>query len=238
LFKFSWSCADGAAVIGVGDLPENRVRIAGVDLAGVAEGNVAVDLAVDEKNWNSRGGDGVLGRDWPHVQVMFPADIEEREFDDGTEDGATKPGTEVKGLSHAVVGDLTEAGEGRFGGDGAEAGLDGERLQKLGGAHRFTESEDAVRVLLRGEEVEPLVNVVAFEETVGGEIASAGAVRARVGQENSEAVSEEELCVSGHAEAVVAEAVEKDDGVAVAAMRMDRPGTEGDGVWGEDGNIL
>jgi hypothetical protein len=209
-----------------------------VDLARVAEGNVAVDLAVNEENWNFRGGDGVLGRDLLHVQVMFPADVEESEFDDRAEEGSTKPGAEVKGLSHAVVGDLAKAGEGRFGGDGAEAGLDGERLQKLSGTHGFTESEDAVRMILCGEEVEPLVNVVAFEETVGGEVASAGAVGARIGEENAEAMSEEEFCVSGHAEAIVAEAVKEDDGVAVAAMGMDRPGTEGDGVWGADGNIF
>ncbi len=54
-----------------------------------------------------------------------------------------------------------------------------------------------------GEEIEPLVNVVAFEKAVGGELASACAVGARVGEKDGESVSEEELRVSGHADAVV-----------------------------------
>ncbi len=52
LFELLWSCADGAAVIGVGDSPENRIAIAGLDAAGVAWRNVAVDLTVNQKNWN------------------------------------------------------------------------------------------------------------------------------------------------------------------------------------------
>jgi hypothetical protein len=48
------SGVDGAAVIGVGNFPENSVAIEGVDPARVANWDVAVDLAVDEKNWNSR----------------------------------------------------------------------------------------------------------------------------------------------------------------------------------------
>ena len=49
---------------------------------------------------------------------------------------------------------------------------------------------------------------------------------------------EEQLGVSGHANAVVTEAVEEDHGVTVAAMRMDRPSLESDDVWGCDGNIV
>lgn len=49
-----WSCADGAAVIGVGDFPEDCSWIAGVDAAGVAEWDVAVDLAVNKKDRDFR----------------------------------------------------------------------------------------------------------------------------------------------------------------------------------------
>jgi hypothetical protein len=170
--------------------------------------------------------------------VILPADVEESEFDDGAEEGTSEPGTEVKGLTHAVVGNLAKAGEGGFGGDGAEAGLDGERLQELGGAHGFRESENAVRVIACGEEVEPLVEVVVFEKAVGGEWAAAGAVSAGIGEQDGEAVSEEELGVSGHADTVIAEAVEKNNGVAVAVVRVDGPGAESDSVWRGDGDVF
>jgi hypothetical protein len=232
-----WSGAYGSAVLGVGDLPENYVRIAGPDATGMARRNVAVDLAMNQKDRNSGSCDRIFWRDLLHVQAVLPARIEEGEFDDGAKDGASEPWAEVKGLSHAVVSDLAEGGERRFGGYCAEARLDRERLEELSRAHRFGKSEDAVRVILRGEEVEPLVNVVAFEEAVGGEWSSAYAVGAGVGEKDGESVCEEELRVSGHANAVVGQAVEENCGVSVAAMGMDDPGAEEDGVWGCDGNV-
>ena len=111
-------------MIGVGDFPKNYVAIAGLDAAGMAEGDVAVDLAVNQKDRHSGGCDRIFRRDLLHVEAVFPASVEEGEFYEGAEDGSSEPGAEVKGLAHAVVGDLAEAGEGRFGGDGAEAGLD------------------------------------------------------------------------------------------------------------------
>jgi hypothetical protein len=120
-----------------------------------------------------------------HVEAILPANVEESEFDDRAEERASEPGTEVKGLSHAVVGDLAKGRERGFSCYGAKARLDSERLQEFGGAHGFGESVDAMRVTLRGEEVEPLVNVITFEKAVGGEVASAGAMSARVGEENA-----------------------------------------------------
>lgn len=61
---------------------------------------------------------------------------------------------------------------------------------------------------------------------------------AGVGEQDRESVSEEQLCVSGHADAVVAQTVEKDYGVAIAVMGMDGPGTESDGVWRGDRNVI
>ncbi len=57
MFKFLWGGADGSAVIGVGNFPENGVGIAGVDATRVTERNIAVDLTVNEENWNSGGRD-------------------------------------------------------------------------------------------------------------------------------------------------------------------------------------
>jgi len=80
------------------------------------------------------------------------------------------------------------------------------------------------------EEVEPLMNVIAFEKAEGGKLSSTCAVGARIGEQDREPVRKQELGVSGHADAVVAESVEEDCCVAVAAVRADRPGTESDGV--------
>ncbi len=81
------------------------------------------------------------------------------------------------------------------------------------------------------------MNVVALEEAVGGERAAARTVGAGVGKEHGESVGEKELRVSDHADAVVAEAVEKEDGVPVRVMGMDRPGAENNAVGRGDGGI-
>ena len=46
-FEFLRGSAEGAAVVGDRDLPELGVGSVGVDAKGMAEGNVAVDFAVD-----------------------------------------------------------------------------------------------------------------------------------------------------------------------------------------------
>lgn len=127
--------AYGSAVVGAGDFPELRVGSAGVNGFGVANGNVAVDLAVDEKNWNSCRCDGVLGRKGRQVEVVLPTRAEERDFDQRAENCASDPRAEVKGLSHAIVGDLAKCGERRFDGDGAEVWVCVKGLEELRGAH-------------------------------------------------------------------------------------------------------
>ena len=238
VFEFLWRCADGSAVIGVWDFPQHCVAIAGLDAVRVAERNVAIDLTVNQKDWDSRGRDGIFGRDLLHVETILRPNVEESKLDNGTEESASEPGAEAKRLAHAIVSDLAEAGESRFGGDGAEVRLNREGLQELGRAHGFSESVDAVWVSLRDKEVKPLVNVVAFQKAVGGELTSTCAVGARIGEQDRESVSEEELGVSSHADAIVAETVEQHYGIAVAAMRMDGPGTERGGVRSGDGNIF
>lgn len=195
LVKFCRSCAYGSTVVGVRDVPENYILVAGLNAARVARRNVAVDLAVNQKNRNLRSCDRIFWRDLLHVEVVLETDVEESKLDDRSKERTSEPGAEVKGLSHAVVGDLAKAGKARFGSDGAEARLDGERLQEFGRAHGFPESEDAVRVALR-QEVEPLMNVIAFEKTVGGELAAACAVSTRVGEKNGESVGKEESRIS------------------------------------------
>jgi hypothetical protein len=225
-------------VVGVRNFPENSVVVTVMDLPGMTNRNVAIDLAMNEEDGNARGGDRIFGGNLIHVQVVLPADLEESKFDDGAKEGASEPWADMKGLAHAVVRDFMKSGEGRLRSHGTEARLDGERLQKFGGTHGFSESEDAVRMILGGEKIKPLANIIALEEPVGCECTLAGTVSAGVGKKNVEAVSEEKLGVSSHPDAIVAEAVQKNDGVAVTAMRMDIPGAKGDGIWRGDRNIF
>lgn len=83
---------------------------------------------------------------------------------------------------------------------------------------------------MRVEEIDPLVNVIAFEKAVGGELPSACSVGARVGHEYSESMGQEKLRVSGHANAVVAKTMEQKNCIAVGVMRLNQPGTEGDTI--------
>ena len=112
-----------------------------------------------------------------------------------------------------------------------------ERLQELRCAHRFAEGEDAVGMILRFQEIEPFMDVVALQQAVGRELAAAGAMGASVGEEDGESVGEDELRVSGHAEAVVTEAVEEEDGVAVGLVRVNHPRAERDVVGCGDGGV-
>ncbi|SRR5579864_5540419 len=93
-------------------------------------------------------------------------------------------------------------------------------------------------MIARVQEIKPLVNVVALEETVGGERAAAEAVSASVGEEDRESVGEEELCVSGHADAIVAEAVEENYGVSVIVMRIHFPCAQSCAVGSCDGDVV
>jgi hypothetical protein len=71
-------------MVGGGDFPELGVWVTGADAAGVADGDVAVDLAVNEKDRDRRCGDGLFRRDFLHVEVIFPVRAEEGDFDQRT----------------------------------------------------------------------------------------------------------------------------------------------------------
>ena len=112
-----------------------------------------------------------------------------------------------------------------------------ERLEELGGSHGFTEGEDAVGMILGVQKVEPLMNVVAFEQAVGGERAAASAVGAGVGEEDGESVGEEELSISESYRC----GCHRGRGGGGRRLRwvvgMDGPGAEGDVVGGGDGRV-
>jgi hypothetical protein len=180
--EFLGSAGGGTAVFGAGDFPKLDFGIARMDLAGVADGDVAVELAVDYQNRDKGRDSGIFGRDLIHVEVVLQAGPQERNFHQRTEDGSSEPRAQMEGLAHAVVGDLAKIGEGRLGGNGTEVCMCVERLQELRGSHGFAEGKDAARVILGGEEIEPLMDVVTLKQSVGGERSTAPAVSAGIGK--------------------------------------------------------
>lgn len=150
LFKFFRCGADRAAVVSVGDFPENYPWILSLNTTRVADGNITINLAVNKEYGNAGCGHGIFRRDLRHVEAIPQTDVKECELDDRPKDRAPEPGAKMEGLARAVVRDLAESGERGFGGDRAEPGLDAERLQKFGSAHRFAKSKDTARAIMCG----------------------------------------------------------------------------------------
>ena len=81
LFEFLRGGVVGGAVVGCGDFPELSIGGECLNSARVADWNVAVDIAVNEKDWNAGRGGGIFGRDLIHVEVIFPAGAKKCDFD-------------------------------------------------------------------------------------------------------------------------------------------------------------
>lgn len=93
-------------------------------------------------------------------------------------------------------------------------------------------------MVARDEPVEPLANIVAFEQTIGSKGPATPAMRAGVWEEHSEPVSKQEPCVAGHTNAVVCEAVEEEHGLAITLAGLNDPGAENNVIWRCYGNVL
>lgn len=140
----------------------------------------------------------------------------------------------MKRLAHAVVCDFAKIGEGGLGDYGAQLGMRVERLQQLRGSHGFAKAKDALGVYGAIEEVQPLMNVVSFEDAVGGQLASAGTVCAGIGEKYGVPVCEKKVGISDHTEAIVAETVKHNRGVSACIVWLQKPSTKGCVVGGGD----
>ena len=80
MLEFFGGGADSAAVVGGGRGPERCIWGAGVDATRVADGDVAVDLAVNQKDRDRGGGYGILRRDIFHFEVILQARSQEGYF--------------------------------------------------------------------------------------------------------------------------------------------------------------
>src|SRR5579862_9558777 len=190
-------------MIGVWNFPQQRAGIASVDESRVPHGDVAVDLSMDEQHRHVAVRDGLLGGDLLHVEPVFPASPKKGGLDDRTEKSTAKPRAGAKRLSHAVISDFTKIGERGLGSHGAQLRMRVERLKQFGRAHRFTEAEYASRMCFSFQKVNPLMNVITLDESVGREFSTARAMRTGVGQQYGESVGQKEIRISDHAQAIV-----------------------------------
>ncbi len=125
----------------------------------------------------------------------------------------------------------------RFGDDGAESCLFFERLQQQGGSHGFAEAIHALRSRLF-EPVDPATDIVGFLDPVGCDLAAAFTVGAGVGQKNAVSLFQKQAAVSGHAFAVVADAMHQNHGGAIVILRTHVPGFQDGAIFGGDRNIF
>src|SRR5580698_7482886 len=82
------------------------------------------------------------------------------------------------------------------------------------------------------------MNIVALKKSIGCQSTAANAMSASIGQKDREPVCKQELGVANHSEAVVAQAVKQDGGVAAWADGTQEPGTHNSRIGSGDGYIL
>src|SRR5215469_5330184 len=122
----------------------------------------------------------VFRRDLVHVQAVLPTRSPESNLHNRTQDRSPDPRAQMKWLPHAIVSDLAKVAEGRFGNHRAKWSSGGEGLQQLRRSHGLAKSVDTSRLSLCPKKVDPLTNVVPFEQAVGGQFSSARAMGAGI----------------------------------------------------------
>jgi len=81
VLEFFRGGTDCAAMVGGRHFPQDCVWGVGMDSFRMANWDVAIDLAVDQEDWDGRCGCGIFGRDVLHVEVILQARAEEGDFD-------------------------------------------------------------------------------------------------------------------------------------------------------------
>src|SRR5882762_6403549 len=203
----------------------------------MANGYVAIVSPVDQHYWNLGVCHYRFRRNLLEVHLVLPSGIAECELDNWAEDGSPEPWASIEELPNTIIGNLPETRKRRFSSNSAKVGFGLKRLKELSRSHGLRKAEDATRVLVLLEPIKPAVNVLRFQQTVGGKFAAAGPVRPSIGHEDAEAVTQEEFRVANHTQPIVTETVQQDDGCPVAAPGPDSPGAQGCSVAGRDMNV-
>ena len=111
LIKLGGIGGDCAAVIGVVYLPQYDRRIAGCDQPGMARGDVAVALPMNQKHGNRGCGHSVFRRDLFEVQLVLSLGVSECELDNWAQRSPSEPCASAEALADAVVADFAKARE-------------------------------------------------------------------------------------------------------------------------------
>src|SRR5579862_123208 len=151
-----------AAMVRARNFPENRECGESMNSPRVPHRNVTVDCAMNEQNWDVSLLHRVFRRNPCHVKSVFPARAKKGDLDQWAQHGSSHPRAKSKRLSHAVVSDLAKIGKWRLRDYGTKLRTCGERLQKLRGPHRFSQTVDTSRSGLVSQQSYPVANVVAL----------------------------------------------------------------------------
>jgi hypothetical protein len=73
------------------------------------------------------------------------------------------------------------------------------------------------------QKVNPLMNVITLDESVGREFSTARAMRTGVGQQYGESVGQKEIRISDHAQAIVGQTMQQDRCVSVRTLWPENP---------------
>jgi hypothetical protein len=96
----------------------------------------------------------------------------------------------VEELPNPIIGNLPKTRKRRLAGDGTKLRLSLQRLQELGCAHGLGEPEDAGRVLVLLNPVEPEVDISRFQQSIGSELTAACAVCPGIGHKHNESMTQ------------------------------------------------
>ena len=245
--KFFGCKAVGGGVEGAGNDPElfGAAR-GGVNHFRMTAGKRDISFIAYEENGKSARGDRFYRRNFRDGKTSEFFVAVEQSPGAGSEKSFAEPG--IFPESGVIVGCFADAGERSFSDDGFDARIDGRGLQNDSSAHGFTEGEEMrgrgrgfeprheagvghlhgnIFVAFGSEEgVDDGARVIAFEPAVGGDRAAASAVGAGVHHDDAVAGAQQKFRLTDDSDAIVGDAVEDEDPVAVGILGADFPSTK------------
>ncbi len=229
--------AIGRGVKGVGDDPEGLwAASCVVDGLRMTAGQGGIGRIADQEHWEGAFRDGSNGRDLRGGETGEGLSAPEEQPGTGSEESFAEPGIFLQ--ARVVVGSFAKAGEGGFGDDRLDAGVDSGGLQGDARAHGFAEGEDVGGMLGSDEGVEDGAGVLAFEPAVGGDGSIALAVGAGIHEDDGVACVQQDLGLIDHADAVIGDAVKRENPVAVGVSGANFPSAQSDAIASGDCEVF
>jgi hypothetical protein len=253
--KFHGLKTEGRGVKRAGDDPELfGAAGGGVDPFRVAAGEGDVFFVTDEKDGEGSRGHGFFRRDFGGMESRERFAAIEKRPTEGREERFSEERRPAQ--PGVIVGRFAKAGEGRFGDNRFDARIGCGGLQGDPCAHGFAQNEDMFwQRTVRPAGPVPLdrktgihegrkhcVNdgssIIAFEPTIRGDRAFAGAVSASVHHDDAVAGSQKKFGLADDADAVIGDAVKEEDPAAVGLRRGNFPAAEHGTVGGANVEVF